>query len=198
MTIMDQIVNFINENKTFFEYQGYKPIVKENKLYLINQKNIEIEEFNLATFNKSNNSFHNFFGKNISFTIKEDEKKCIDLHFLTSNNKNFTLETKETGLKITVTEDESNEKHIYNIEDEKISIINQTDYFIFRNSDENVTKEYANNFIKEILLLEESMPTITSYIEQNYPIFSECIEKLQEARKTEVKIYTIKRKNNKN
>lgn len=54
-------------------------------------------------------------------------------------------------------------------------------------------REYANNCLKEFLVLEDAYISITSYIEKRIPFFSKCIDK---SSKHDVKLYEIKREKN--
>lgn len=214
MEISNEFILYLLMNdslKSFLKANGYILILSKNSIEIENLKKKKIEKTIILDDDKERIRIK---GETIAISFNKDNNNNYYLdHLLIGDVKKneFDFSYRNNLDKIIVKMIANNQKHIFLIKDnylgiKKISMPNINskksdnlginyivEDFTLTENDNSKSENYLKKCQNEFVILEYNYPTITSYINDNMPFISRCIDKCNDK---PTKIYELKRKRN--
>ena len=214
MEISNEFILYLIMNdslKSFLEANGYILMLSKNNIEIENLKKKKIEKTIILDDDKERIRIK---GETIAISFNKDNNNNYYLdHLLIGDVKKneFDFSYRNNLDKIIVKMIADNQKHIFLIKDnylgiKKISMPNINskksdnlginyivEDFTLTENDNSKSENYLKECQNEFIILEYNYPTITSYINDNMPFISKCIDTCNDK---PTKIYEVKRKKN--
>ena len=214
MEISNEFILYLIMNdslKSFLEANGYILMLSKNNIEIENLKKKKIEKTIILDDDKERIRIK---GETIAISFNKDNNNNYYLdHLLIGDVKKneFDFSYRNNLDKIIVKMIANNQKHIFLIKDnylgiKKISMPNINskksdnlginyivEDFTLTENDNSKSENYLKECQNEFIILEYNYPTITSYINDNMPFISKCIDTCNDK---PPKIYEVKRKRN--
>ncbi len=214
MEISNEFILYLIMNdslKSFLEANGYILMLSKNNIEIENLKKKKIEKTIILDDDKERIRIK---GETIAISFNKDNNNNYYLdHLLIGDVKKneFDFSYRNNLDKIIVKMIADNQKHIFLIKDnylgiKKISMPNINskksdnlginyivEDFTLTENDNSKSENYLKECQNEFIILEYNYPTITSYINDNMPFISKCIDTCNDK---PTKIYEVKRKRN--
>ena len=214
MEISNEFILYLIMNdslKSFLEANGYILMLSKNNIEIENLKKKKIEKTIILDDDKERIRIK---GETIAISFNKDNNNNYYLdHLLIGDVKKneFDFSYRNNLDKIIVKMIADNQKYIFLIKDnylgiKKISMPNINskksdnlginyivEDFTLTENDNSKSENYLKECQNEFIILEYNYPTITSYINDNMPFISKCIDTCNDK---PTKIYEVKRKRN--
>ena len=214
MAISNEFILYLLMNdslKSFLKANGYILTLSKNSIEIENLKKKKIEK---ATILDDDKERIRIKGETIAVSFNKDSNNDYYLdHLLIGDVKKneFDFSYRNNLDRIIVKMIANNQKHIFLIKDnylgiKKISMPNINskksdnlginyivEDFTLTENDNSKSENYLKECQNEFIILEYNYPTITSYINDNMPFISKCIDTCNDK---PTKIYEVKRKRN--